>query len=95
MHPKRMHNGVKEVPVATVTLKNVPEQLVRMLKEEAKQNRRSLNQEALARLEATLATPRRSGRATVTALRRLHKSLAGLPAMTDAFLNRARNEGRP
>ena len=63
--------------MATVTLKNVPEELVRMLKGEAKQNRRSLNQEALARLEASLAAPRRSGGATVTALRRLHKRLAG------------------
>jgi plasmid stability protein len=41
--------------MATVTLKNVPEDLVRMLKEEAKENRRSLNQEALARLESSLA----------------------------------------
>ena len=32
--------------MATVTLKNVPSALVRMLKGEAKQNRRSLNQEA-------------------------------------------------
>ena len=32
--------------MATVTLKNVPDHLVRMLKEVAKHNRRSLNQEA-------------------------------------------------
>ncbi len=80
--------------MATVTLKNVPEDLVQMLKGEAKLNRRSLNQEALARLEASLAPPRRSGSATVKALRRLHKRLAGLPPLTDAFLNRAKNEGR-
>lgn len=81
--------------MATMTLKNVPEELVRMLKGEAKQNRRSLNQEALARLESSLAAPRRSGGETVKALRRLHKRLAGLPPLTDAFLNRAKNEGRP
>ena len=81
--------------MATVTLKNVPEGLVRMLKGEAKQNRRSLNQEALARLEASLSMPpRRSGPQTVKALRRLHKRLAGLPPLTDAFLNRAKSEGR-
>jgi len=34
------------------------------------------------------------GRAMVTALRRLHKRLAGLAPLTDAFLNRAKNEGR-
>ena len=81
--------------MATVTLKNVPEELVRMLKGQAKQNRRSLNQEALARLESSLATPRRGGGETVKALRRLHRRLTGLPPLTDAFLNRAKNEGRP
>ena len=80
--------------MATVTLKNVPEELVRMLKGEARRNRRSLNQEALARLEASLAGPRRSGVATVKALRRLHKRLGALPPLTDAFLNRAKSEGR-
>jgi hypothetical protein len=80
--------------MATVTLKNVPEELVRMLKEEARQNRRSLNQEALARLESTLAMPRRSGGDTVQALRRLHKRLAGMAPLTDAFLRRAKNDGR-
>jgi plasmid stability protein len=80
--------------MATVTLKNVPDDLVRLLKEEAKQNRRSLNQEALARLESSLGAPRRSGDETVKALRRLHKRLAGLPSLTDAFLNRAKTEGR-
>jgi plasmid stability protein len=81
--------------MATVTLKNVPEELVRTLKAEAKQNRRSLNQEATARLESSLGTPRRNGSETVKALRRLHKRLAGLPALTDAFLKRAKTEGRP
>lgn len=81
--------------MATVTLKNVPEELVRLLKDEAKGNRRSLNQEALARLEASLAAPRRGGGETVRALKRLHKRLAGMPPLTDAFLNRAKADGRP
>jgi hypothetical protein len=81
--------------MATMTLKNVPEDLVRMLKSEALQNRRSLNQEALARLESSLAAPRRSGGETVKVLQRLHKRLAGLPPLTDAFLNRAKSQGRP
>ena len=80
--------------MATVTLKNVPDDLVRMLKEVAKQNRRSLNQEALARLESSLLAPRRSGADTVRALRRLHTRFAGLPPPNDAFLARAKSEGR-
>ena len=80
--------------MATVTLKKVPDELVRMLKQEAKHNRRSLNQEALARLEASLAGGRRSSEEAVKALRRLHKRLAGMVPLTDAFLNRAKNDGR-
>ena len=80
--------------MATVTLKKVPDELVRMLKQEAKHNRRSLNQEALARLEASLTGTRRSSEDTVKALRRLHKRLAGMAPLTDAFLNRAKNDGR-
>ena len=80
--------------MATVTLKNVPPALVTRLKREALQNRRSLNQEALARLEASVEAPRPSGRDAVKALRRLHRRLAGLAPLTDAFLDRAKNEGR-
>jgi Arc-like DNA binding domain len=81
--------------MATVTLKQVPDQLVRMLKKGAKQNRRSLNQEALARLEASLVVPRASGIDAVKALRRLHKRLAALPPIDDSFLARAKRAGRP
>ena len=61
----------------------------------SRQNRRSLNQETLVRLEWSLATPRRRGSETLKALRRLHRRLAGMPLLTDAFLNRAKSEGRP
>lgn len=81
--------------MATVTLKNVPLELVTRLKREARKNRRSLNQEALARLEASLVAIRHSGPETVKALRRLHRRMAGLEPLTDAFLERAKNEGRP
>jgi plasmid stability protein len=81
--------------MATVTLKNVPQELVERLKSEARQNRRSLNQEALARLEASLLAPRRSGAEAVEALRRLHRRMAGVAPLTDSFLQRAKNEGRP
>jgi plasmid stability protein len=39
---------------ATITLKNVPPELHRSLKESAKRNKRSLNQEAIHALEAVL-----------------------------------------
>ncbi|MEO8586422.1 MAG: hypothetical protein ABI584_09705 [Acidobacteriota bacterium] len=81
--------------MATLTLKNVPLDLVDQLKDEAKQNRRSLNQEALSRLELSVRLRRRSAAETVAALRRFHKTLGSRPILTDAFIDRAKREGRP
>ena len=81
--------------MATLTLKNVPGELVDVLKQEAKQNRRSLNQEALSRLERSLESRQRSGAETVASLRLLHKRFSRPAFLTDRFLERAKNEGRP
>jgi Arc-like DNA binding domain len=85
----------RRLNVTTLTLKNVPETLVEQLKEGARQNRRSLNQEALMRLEESLVTRRRGGTDVAAELRRLHQQLADIPPLTDAFLRSAKNEGRP
>jgi hypothetical protein len=81
--------------MATLTLKNVPEPLVERLKEQARQNRRSLNQEALRRLEASLVAKARGGEETVAELRRLHRRLVQVRPLTDTLLARAKREGRP
>jgi hypothetical protein len=73
----------------------VPGELVDVLKQEAKQNRRSLNQEALSRLERSLEGGKRSGAETVASLRLLHRRFARPAFLTDRFLERAKNEGRP
>ena len=80
--------------MATLTLKNVPEELVDALKQEAMQNRRSLNQEALSRLERSVER-RGTSEEVVSSLRRLHRRLASLPPLTDRFLDRAKKAGRP
>lgn len=46
------------MPSATITLKNVPPDLHRSLKESAARNKRSLNQEAIHILESSLFGPR-------------------------------------
>ena len=81
--------------MVTLTLKNVPGELVDVLKQEAKQNRRSLNQEALSRLERSLESRKRSGAETVASLRLLHRRFARPAFLTDRFIERAKNEGRP
>lgn len=80
--------------MATLTLKNVPDELVARLKREAKENRRSLNQETLARLERSLAARPRDVEQTIASLRRLHRKLANLSPVDDQFIDRAKSEGR-
>lgn len=75
--------------------KKRPPELFERLKAEAKESRRSLNQEALARLERSLAVRQRSGEETVAALRRLHRKFTRLAPLTERFLARAKNQGRP
>ncbi|MEM7049223.1 MAG: Arc family DNA-binding protein [Acidobacteriota bacterium] len=80
--------------MATLTLKNVPEDLVSRLKQEARQNRRSLNQETLMRLERSLlSTPRRLDQ-KIAALEQLHQKLSSLPPVRDALIEKAKSEGR-
>jgi len=43
--------------MATLTLKNIPDELHAQLKESAKRNRRSLNSEILIRLESGFTAP--------------------------------------
>lgn len=81
--------------MATLTLKNVPEELVVQLKEEAKQNRRSLNQEAIFRLEVSLATRKRTAEETVASLRRLHRQLDGVTPVSTTFITRSKRRVRP
>lgn len=81
--------------MATLTLKNVPGKLVVALKEKAAQNRRSLNQEAMLRLERSVSMSQPDIQERIASLRRLHKRLTRFPPMTDEFLDRAKNAGRP
>ena len=43
--------------MATLTLKNIPDELHTLLKESAERNRRSLNSEILIRLESAFTAP--------------------------------------
>ena len=56
------HNGSIMVPfaesnMATLTLKNIPDELHARLKASAERNRRSLNSEILVRLESAFTAP--------------------------------------
>ena len=87
-----MQNG----SMATITLKNVPEDLVAYLKAEAAKSRRSLNQEAIARLEASSRTATDAERAKrmIAAGQESRRDLEGRIWATDEELDRFINEGR-
>jgi plasmid stability protein len=81
--------------MATLTLKNVPDTLVARLKAEARENRRSLNQETLLRLERSIDHRQPDNPSeTLAALRRLHEKMAHLPPVDEEFINRAKRQGR-
>jgi antitoxin FitA len=78
-----------------LTIKNMPDEVYRRLKESARLNRRSLNSEAIVLLERSLGHRRRSAEESLASLRRLHERLRDLPPLDDELLERAKGEGRP
>ena len=88
--------------MASLTLKNVPERLLRELRKSAERDRRSLNQEIIHLLEGSLREPRRSAnvQAEVDAQVAAWRKLAGkwqsdVDAATEARrIKRRRSSGR-
>jgi plasmid stability protein len=71
-----LHDGVLEVALASLTLKNLPDELLGALREAAEKDRRSLTQEIIHLLEGALRDrdarpPRPSVEAQVEVWRRL------------------------
>ncbi len=78
-----------------LTIKNIPEQIYRSLKENAKENHRSLNGEVIACLDRAFHTVRTENpedflRRTADLRRRLK-----VPKLTERVLRSAKTEGRP
>ncbi|HET7596183.1 MAG TPA: Arc family DNA-binding protein [Burkholderiales bacterium] len=74
-----------------LTLKNIPRELHARLRESAEKNRRSLNSEILARLEAEFAAPVVDAEAQARALRAF---VARLPKADHAKVARYKRQGR-
>jgi plasmid stability protein len=78
--------------VATLTLKNIPDELHALLKESAERNRRSLNSEILMRLESAFTAPLVDVRAHGREL----KAFTDAQPMTDhKLVDRYKRHGRP
>jgi antitoxin FitA len=94
MVPKR---NLLEVEMTSLTVKNIPPLVYARLKQQAENNRRSINSEVLIILETTLqVAPQRTPEEVEKILeetRKLREKTAGY-VVTEEEINRWKNEGR-
>ena len=80
--------------MASITLKNIPDELHRRLRQSAQSHRRSITAEVLALLEAQLMPPRRKPEEILTDIRSLQERHPVKP-ITPEEIDRFKREGRP
>ncbi|MBM3288495.1 MAG: Arc family DNA-binding protein [Candidatus Eisenbacteria bacterium] len=78
----------------SLTIKGIPDRLLRRLRKQALSHRRSLNSEVLTCLERAVELPSVDPIAWLKEADRLRSRLALRP-LSDAALRRARSRGRP
>jgi len=82
--------------MATLTIKNLPDELYATLTKTAKRNRRSINGEAIVRLEQGLQAAQPDLETTIARIRRNREIMKEKGVwLTDELLDLAKNEGRP
>ncbi len=82
--------------MATLTIKNLPDEIYAALAKTAKRNRRSINNEAVVHLEKALADEERDLDSAVERIRQNRAKLGEKGVwLTDEILETAKNEGRP
>jgi plasmid stability protein len=82
--------------MATLTIKNLPDEIYATLAKTAKRNRRSINGEAIVRLEQGLLSVEPDLDTTLARIRRNREMMREKGVwLTDEILDLAKNEGRP
>ena len=82
--------------MATLTIKNLPDEIYARLTKTAKRNRRSLNGEAIVTLEQGLQFAQPDLATTLERVRRNRATLKEKGVwLTDKIIDQAKNEGRP
>ncbi len=79
--------------MATITVKNIPDDLYQRLKAAAETNRRSINGEIISRIEQSLRSRRVAADELLTRVRRLQKSY-GQRTLRVEDLDAAKRQGR-
>ena len=85
--------SLEVVPMPTLTLKNIPDDLYRELKEAAKAHRRSMNSEILSCVETTIGTRKIDVTRHLATARSLRIKTEKHP-VTEDELTVVKNEGR-
>lgn len=80
--------------MATLTIKNVPDPLVRRLKRQATRHRRSLNLEVISCLERAVQAVPVDVEGILARARAVRRTPVGI-TLTDALLEKLRSAGRP
>ena len=78
---------------ATITIKNIPSELYRLIKKNAARNHRSINNEIISIIENTFLSQRISSEDFLASARQLRMKTKG-QHLTEEFINRAKWEGR-
>jgi plasmid stability protein len=80
--------------MATITVKNIPDDVYRRLKAAAESNRRSINGEIISRIEQSLRSRRVTANEILARVRLLQAGY-GERALSIGEIDAARREGRP
>jgi len=80
--------------MATLTIKNIPDELYEKLKRSAEANRRSINSEIIVCIERTVTSHRVDPDAVIAKARTLRSLTAADPIENDEF-NQTKAAGRP
>jgi len=79
--------------MATITVKNIPDDLYNRLKLQAEANHRSINREIIACIEGSVRSRRIDPEQILTEARRV-REITSRYKITDAELDQAKNAGR-
>ena len=77
-----------------ITLKNIPDDLYSKIKENAALNHRSINSEIIYCLETIVKSKPINPELFLARIDRMNQNLS-IPPLTDEFLKKAKDEGRP
>lgn len=80
--------------MATITIKNIPDDVYERLKKQAKANRRSINNEVITLIERSVRSYRIDPEEFIAEARAIRELTADY-ILTDEELEQAINEGRP